>query len=266
MKGPVQAWTSPDGRSWTAHVGPEIAIPDAVGVYSELQVLSAGLTLAVTLNGQPVATSRDGIAWEPMSRDALPTGWDGQAAVAMPSGFLLAGTLETETVALSSADGRVWSSHVIQGATPGIGRVVSRIVRGADGLIVMGEEYQMPTDGGTGSTRAPAVWWSSLDGSAWSTLVKYPPLGPMRGPDAQECFDACPDGILVGNGERMVAYRGSGDPVGWTSFDGRSWQRLVFEGSPPPSELSPYLSPVVLPIGILLQGFDEATWFGTPIP
>ena len=64
----------------------------------------------------------------------------------------------------------------------------------------------------------------------------------------------------------MVAYRGSGDPVGWTSFDGRSWQRLVFEGSPPPSELSPYLSPVVLPIGILLQGFDEATWFGTPIP
>jgi hypothetical protein len=145
---------------------------------------------------------------------------------------------------------------------------LSRLVIGSNGLIAIGMEYGASGDAGrTVSARAPAIWWSSLDGRTWDVLPKYPPLGAMRGPDAQECFDACPNGILVGNGERMFAYRGSGRQVGWTSFDGRSWQPLVFEGGRPSSEpgVSDLSSVVLMPIGVILHNQDGSTWFGTPV-
>lgn len=267
----LQAWTSSDGVAWTPHPGP------ALGPAEELPTFRAGpagLVVAIragTGAGQ-VAISRDGVAWEILSGNAFPAGWRlVEAMEATPSGFIAVGSATAqpgsqEMIALSSTDGRVWASHTIQAATPGIGRVVSRLVSGSAGFIAMGEEYQLPTGGRTASTASTTIWWSSLDGRTWKTLPKYPPLGAQRGPDVQECLDACPDGTLVGNGERMFAYRGHGKEVGWTSFDGRSWQPIAFEGSSPAREPGGWLtSLVVLPIGVIFQDNNGSTWFGAPV-
>jgi hypothetical protein len=268
MTGPVQAWTSSDGRNWASREGPDIKVPDEVGTYSIFEVLTAGTTSVVMHEGQPIARTRDGISWDEMPPDAVPAGWDGRAAVVTRSGFVAVGNISgaraSTPVALLSIDGLAWTSSVIQDATAEIDRVTSRIVAGSDGLIAIGEEYEPAPDGETGSTRAPAVWWWSVDGRAWDVLPNYPPLGAMLGPDAQECFDACPDGILIGNGERMLAYRGGAEPVGWTSDDGRSWQPLTFTGARPTSPADLSLSAIILPIGVIIHLHDGSTWFGTP--
>jgi hypothetical protein len=72
----------------------------------------------------------------------------------------------------------------------------------------------------------------------------------------------------VGDGERMVAYRGWGDQVGWTSFDGRSWQPLMFDGHPERSvgwlDDGCTQSLVLLPMGVRCMASDGAVWFGDP--
>jgi len=267
VTGPLQAWTSSDARNWTAHRGPNIGMPEEMGLYPTLQAGTADHLLAVTLKAQPLAVSRDGITWEPVPVDAFPTDWQPVDTRATQSGFVAVGASAGESMALSSKDGRVWTSLVIDPPAAGFGRVVSRLVGGSAGLIATGEEYQLPTEEGiTGSARSVSVWWSSLDGHAWDVLPEYPPLGTQLGADAQECFDACPDGSLFGDGERLLAYRIDDEQAGWTSFDGLSWQPLTFEGGRPATEAGQDLSSVVvLPIGVLLYGMDGSAWFGTPI-
>lgn len=76
---------------------------------------------------------------------------------------------------------------------------------------------------------------------------------------------------LAASGSRSAspspAYRGYGKQVGWTSFDGRSWEPLVFQGRRPTSEpgKSDPASVIVMPIGVKLQNLDGSIWFGTPI-
>jgi hypothetical protein len=78
----------------------------------------------------------------------------------------------------------------------------------------------------------------------------------------------CADGILLGNGERMVAYRGEPDQAAWTSFDGRSWTPLAFSGSRPTglSELFWHtFDENLTPIGLLfLTTSDGSAWLDTP--
>jgi hypothetical protein len=267
VTGPLQAWTSSDARNWTAHRGPNIAMPEEMGVYPTLQAGTADHLLVVTLKAQPLAISRDGITWEPVPAEAFTADWQAVDTRATPSGFFTVGASAGRIVALSSKDGRVWASHVMEPPAAGFARVLSRLVGGSAGLIATGEEYQLPSEEGmTGSAQSVSVWWSSLDGQAWDVLPEYPPLGAQLGADAQECFDACPDGSLFGDGERLLAYRSDGEQAGWTSFDGRSWQPLTFEGSRPATEAGQDLSSVVvLPIGVVLYGMDGSAWFGTPI-
>ena len=267
LTGPTQAWTSSDGTRWTAHPAPQIelgAMTSTVWASRILQGGSANHVLSMWLAGSPLRISRDGIAWETVSLEAFPSGWDMGDIVATPSGFIAVGQSTTRTLSLRSLDGQAWTSHEMSSTVTGNGRLVS----GADGLIAMALQYHGQGDEGeTVSTAGTWIWWSTLDGRTWNTLPKYPPLGAQLGPDAQECFDACPNGILVGNGERMIAYRGLGEHEGWTSADGRSWQHLVFEGSHPTGEPghSDLSSVVVMPFGVMLHNLDGSTWFGTPI-
>jgi hypothetical protein len=145
--------------------------------------------------------------------------------------------------------------------------IAGGLVTGSAGVIATGNEYQVPAeDGVTVSTRTPWVWWSTLDERTWDTLPGYPPLGPMRGRKAQECRDACPAGVLVGDGERILAYRVFGKVGAWTSFDGRSWQPLAFTGTTPSGQpgVSDVSSVFLMPMGILVHDLDGATWFGAP--
>lgn len=70
--------------------------------------------------------------------------------------------------------------------------------------------------------------------------------------------------MLLGDGERMLAYRGGEQQAGWTSFDGRSWRRLTFSGSGPTGWNDWQVSALLLPIGLMFVNNDGSAWLGTP--
>lgn len=255
LEGPWQSWTSTDGMSWTAHPGPAFTVPRSMTGYDHPTLLAgAGNNLlALTLDNQPLAFTRDGITWETASLDAFPggpAGWKASAIVAFPPGFVSVGDTPTGSVALASADGRAWTSSALPASCP-----VGDLTVGPAGLILAGWE---------GDAHSPtAVWCSSLDGRSWRRLAGYAPLG-----DAIGCRGVCPDGVLLGNGERMVAYRGDPSQAGWTSFDGRSWHPLGLSGSRPTGWGGAYAypyQPFLAPFGLLfVNANDGSAWLGTP--
>ena len=255
--GPLESWTSTDGTTWAPHPGPGIKLPSEMngqdGEHPSLQPMTAP-ALVVTQPGQPLAISRDGIAWELVPDSAFPTGWSlGEVAALGPS-LVALGWTPAKGVALTSRDGRVWTSH----ALPAGCAVNEALAVGSAGLIATGI-----ADGGMWS------WCSSLNGRTWTRLPGLPPLGRMPDEKAQECWKSCPNGSLRSDGERMVAYRGWGkQQVGWTSLDGRTWVPLAFTGRP---EKSTYWlddectgSLHLLPIGLRCFAADGSTWFGAP--
>jgi hypothetical protein len=158
-------------------------------------------------------------------------------------------------VTLSSPDGRHWVTRDFPtaGLDPQAGSTANEIVVGPDGLIVTGSD---------GLTPGAELWWSSVSGSTWSRVSGYPPLGVWIGQG--EGSGLMPNGTLLGDGERMLAYRGGDKPVAWTSSDGRSWRTIVTGGSRPTAMGSGTL--VLMPIGVLWIGNDGSTWFGQPAP
>ena len=248
LEEPWQSWTSTDGRTWTAHPGPSFTVsPSTIlaGAGSDLVALVLDMR-------QPLAFTRDGIAWETASLDAFPggpAGWKATSFVAFAPGFVAVGSAPTGSVAIASADGRAWTSSAIPETCP-----VGDLTAGPAGLILAGQEgdYHSPTE----------VWCSSLDGRSWRRLSGYPPLGVSSADD--ECRGVCPNGILLGDGERMVAYRGGSGQAGWTSFDGRSWRRLTFSGGEPEGWNDWQVRTLLLPIGLMFVNNDGSAWLGTP--
>jgi hypothetical protein len=258
LTGPLQSWTSSDGTTWTAHPGPAVKLPtEMMGQDGEHPVLKAGTVpnLVVAMPGQPLAISRDGVSWTSVPASAFPAGWELADVVPFGAELVAIGDTPKRALVVTSTDGRTWSSH----AFPGQGCATSEgFVAGPAGLIATGINlHQVWT------------WCSSPDGRTWRSLPGLPPLGRMPVQKAQECWKACPDGSLRGDGERMVAYRGWGkSQVGWTSLDGRTWVPLAFAGRP---EKSTYWlddqcthSLLLLPIGLRCVATDGSTWFGSP--
>jgi hypothetical protein len=112
---------------------------------------------------------------------------------------------------------------------------------------------------GNAAAREPAVWWQSADGRTWQALPSDPPLGPTacvgHGCGAQ------PDGVLVGDGQRMVVLRGGSSSEVWVSTDGRSWRRLAMTGEVPSLQAT---QAVLLLGGVLLRDGPQA-WFGAAV-
>lgn len=262
LTGPLQLWTSSDAVSWTWHPGPGLELPPEMngqdGQHPTLQPLTAP-RLVIAQRGQPLAISRDGVAWELVPISAFPPGWGLEDLVAYGPGLVAVGQAKTKPLALTSRDGSAWTSHALPAAcTAG-----DEIDVGPSGLIVVG------TTNGDGSGVFPWGWCSSRDGRTWRSLPGLPPLGRMRDEKAQECLRACPDGSLRSDGTRMIAYRGWGkEQVGWTSPDGLSWTPLAFTGRPERStnwlDSQCTQSLQLLPIGLKCVDPDGSTWFGTP--
>lgn len=261
LTGPWQTWTSSDGLTWSAHPGPDFIVPRGMSGNSHPTLLAGAgdQLLAIALGGQPLAFSRDGIAWQTVSLDAFPggpAGWRAQSLVAFSPGFVAVGSTPTRSLVISSTDGRAWASRAFpSGCSAGF------VTAGRRGLIVAFD---------VGDPHTPrTVWCSSLDGRSWRSLPKLPPIGLWDSPDAQECRGTCPNGILLGNGERMFAYRNYRAQVGWTSLDGRSWRRLAFSGTRPPAWSDPFgnqLTKVITPFGVLFIADDGGSaWFGQPL-
>lgn len=255
MAGPLRSWTSSTGTTWADHPGP------AVDHLSDGYVRADGLDwlesstaplLIVTAGSRPPFVSTDGVVWARETTSGLPAAFRPNTIKPIGSGFVAVG----DTAIASSPDGRIWTTR----ALPAGCSVNEGLVMGRAGFIATGL-----TDGdGTGVQ--PWVWCASVDLHTWRKLAGLSPLGRMSGSAAQECQDNCPDGTLVGDGQRMIAYRGWGDQVGWTSFDGRTWQPLAFDGRP---ERSSYWlddrctgSLVLWPMGVGCTATDGTIWFG----
>lgn len=261
LTGQLQTWTTSNGTDWTAHPGPDVALPEEVDgdTLPQLVAGTPGLLAVVPTEtasgiGSRMAISDDGVGWDVLPRAALPQGWRTSDVVATSTGFVaLMGTL-----ALTSTDGRTWRKHPISSSIS-VGN--EYLVAGPRGVVASGLRYE---DNGAGTW----FWWASTDGRSWRTLSDYPPLGAMTGRASQECEHACPDGILVGDGARMIAYRGWKTQIGWTSSNGRSWRRLAFTGHPERSigwlDDNCTGSLILLPVGVMCTDSREATWFGTP--
>lgn len=117
-------------------------------------------------------------------------------------------------------------------------------------MIAIGRELAPPGAG---------LWWQSSDGRAWHPLPGFPPLGSV--PCAPDGCGGQANGLLVSDGQRMLAVRGGSDARVSTSFDGIAWQSLPVTGDHPTDQA---IRAVALPGGLLL--FDgTTTWFGEAI-
>jgi hypothetical protein len=252
--GPLHVWTSPDGRTWTARPGSDIALADmSLTVDDGMDRLKASTAplLLIADGPTPSFVSVDGIVWTRATSSGLPKPRS-RTFEAFGAGFL---AVDDSAIA-SSSDGRTWTTQ----ALPAPCRT-SQVYVARDGLIGIGSTEV------NGRGVSSSIWCSSPDGRTWRQLKKLQPLGFMNEPGSQECLDACADGTLIGDGLRMIAYRGWGDvQAGWTSFDGRTWQALTFEGRPERS--SGWLddqctqSLVLLPMGLRCRATGDAIWFG----
>jgi hypothetical protein len=265
---PLQAWTSSDASSWVAHPGPDIDLRDEGGVEIQPPIFKAGTQGLIVLdweeNGSRPAVSQDGVTWDvlPAGQFSTQIGFRDNNVAAFGSGFVAVSEDNdrdtVKAVALTSSDGRTWRSQPLprKGFASGwipaaYGTSASGLVAGSDGLIATGTVASAP---------GAELWWSSLDGRTWKPLPRFPPLGIWKGQG--EGSGILADGVLVGNGERMLAYRSAGRDAGWTSADGRTWHRLSIAGQAPPA--TSRIPPIVLPMGVLWVAEDGSTWFGEP--
>jgi hypothetical protein len=262
LGGPLQAWTSADGTTWAAHPVTGVPLPaEMTGSEDDHPVFESAVTplLLVRSDGRWQAVSDDGVTWDRLAAGALPRGWRVAGASAFSVGYLGTGAAGGKAIAVSSTDGRTWtpaSMRTACGAPNQSRSMLDPVAAGADGILAQGS-----ADAGGGVEQW--LWCASGDGQAWKPLGGYPPLGAWKGHD--ECRDVCPDGIVVADGERFLAYRGFGKQAAWTSTDGRTWEQLTVAGTPPTGWVDatyPFTMDL-LPIGLLAQdGVDNTAWLG----
>ncbi len=270
---PVMAWTSPDGRVWAPQQAPVFSAPRPFAAGTFLAAGPAGL-LAVSSPAGPAgllapsssgpalaATSPDGVRWTARAPGTIPRGFVVTSLVGTPTGYVLGGAVVTDTAqsvaaTLWSADGRVWSpsgampTATVSGvrlASTGQQSIVTSVVVGSEGLIALGRFVATP---------GADIWWHSTDGRHWQVLPTYPPLGPTT--CTGEGCGSQANGVLVGDGTRMVALRRGPDTRAWTSSDGLEWRRLKLTGDLPTDQAT---QAVLLPGGLLVSD-GPMTWFG----
>jgi hypothetical protein len=266
---PLQTWTSRDGAAWTAHPGPDLEwVPVCDGCGLDVPVFAAGTPGLVIFNrGIPdappprsvqAAFSPDGITWETVPAGRFAAGFSISDLAVSGTGFIAIGATSgthTQAVAVSSQDGRHWVSRKLptSGVVAQAGTVTISLAVGAHGLIVEG----MSNAGVSG----PLLWWSSVPDRTWTLLEGFPPLGSWAALDGP-----VPDGTLLGDGERMLAYRSGHKPTAWTSSDGQSWRTITISPIGPTNAGDWLQTPILTPIGLLGAADDGSTWFGAPLP
>ncbi len=250
-------WTSPDGRTWTPNGLPPTWLASAPAQPPLLAVGPAGLIVASSGPAAHLATSTDGSVWQDLPTSSLPATFWLSDLRGTPTGYVAVGRLTTsgahqDAASLWSADGRHWSQVPIilpTAAANGLdsGSAVASLVVGRNGMIAVGRNVAMP---------GAALWWQSADGRHWLALPTFAPLGPTT--CTGEGCGGEPNGVLIGDGDRIVALRGGTDAGVWTSTDGSTWRRLSQSGDIPGETAR---QAVLLPGGILLSD-GATTWFG----
>ena len=258
---PLRSWSSPDGVTWTDHPGPDVALP-AEGYLNpdDIEWLQASTAprLIVAAGSRPPFSSTDGVTWTRATTSGPPSGFSPSSIKAVGSGFVAV----ADNAIASSPDGGTWTKHALP--TGCSANQEAACVIGPAGSVATGlHRGQCQRGAAVGLVqivRRPGVA-QAPEPDAARPDVRHAAAQGCRGQN-------CPDGTLVGDGERIVAYRGWVDQVGWTSFDGRTWQPLAFTGRPEKSagwlDDSCTQSLVLMPMGMRCLAGNPRYWFGEP--
>ena len=271
---PLPAWTSPDGRTWTALPSGTFGVAGtALGT-----PVPGGVIVAVSdVAGQKttVYRSMDGVTWTSNSgpqlnlalSDSLAGNETGAVAIERDSAGLI-----------FTADGITWQSTPPPGpAGPSPRRRGVRLrfrcgrrQRDHDALtdhMVVGRRITLDTrycpahpgdsftvvyaaEGGlmalssTGEVAGLTSFWTSADGHTWK-LSSANPMGVIQSGEGM----GSANGVFSGDGARLIGY----DPgatassrVYWTSLDGTAWTKLAITGDTTVAsifDLPPFLLP-----------------------
>ena len=291
-RGPVPAWISRDGRTWTQLPADTFATAAAVGA----RTADGVVVLAFGSDGSTTAwRSSDGITWSSAPSPQLRTPRDTNLAGGVRGAVMIVAS-PANAVAFSP-DGASWQTVVLPG---GATSEVQGVAAFGDGFVAVGdsgsttgspvawwsadgthwtsaEVASHPGDGfrdvyaGSGglvaissTPQVPGVasFWTSPDGRRW-TVSTADPLGTwQQGEGAGSA-----NGLFAGDGNRLLAFgvRADGQPLEyWTSLDGRRWTQLALVGDTAPlSALA--VTPYLMRDGVLFDA-DQQAWFGSPVP
>lgn len=259
--GPLKAWTSADGEQWAPGPVADIKIGTIDGVISVPFVAARDGVVVVMArdgDGYRVVTSQNGVAWK---EGSIASAFTVNDMDAFDNGFVAVGQFRRadgsqRAVAYFSVDGTVWTraSMPVPNGVSADFLAIEDLVAGPSGLIATGHTMETP---------GAELWWGSVDGSVWSVLDDYPPLGAWHGEGEGDGLYG--NGTLVSDGERFIAYRVQGGVEAWTSKDGAAWSPLQVVGSMPSTSADPDLPwLVVLPVGVMVVGGDHDGGIGVP--
>ena len=261
--GPLVSWTSTDGESWAPHPIATLDIQrDTIDGLVSVPFVAARDGVVVVAGhqatGYRVVASQDGVSW-PIG--SIPSAFSFSAMAAFDNGFVAIGAFRradgsARAVSYFSVDGNAWTraSMPAPSGLPGDLIGMDELVAGPSGVIATGFTYQTP---------GKQLWWGSADGSTWTLLDDYPPLGTWHGQEEGDGLYG--NGTLVSDGERFIAYRVHGGVRAWTSTDGATWSPLQVVGSMPQTSGDPDLPfLVVLPVGLMVVGGDHDAGIGVP--
>lgn len=256
---PIRLWISADGRSWQRLSDSATAVFGRVGT---LVVASAAGGLVAwgwvfPPKGDPtpmVWTSPDGRAWQaaPQFATTFPHGVV-ETLVPAPVGLVgvgsNAGSGNSGTIAavFFSPDGRIWSLAKV----PSSGDALPDAYSAKGGVLATGL-------GADGTSR---VFWSSADGSEWTTTAptSFPFVSTQLSP------------ALLSDGSRVLALGvdSRGASGAWVSGDVTSWQAVPQSGVPPTiPTTSGGATGALGPLGVVLTttstkgSGSTSLWFG----
>ncbi len=295
----LTAWTSVDGRTWTALPAATFGLDDPSGntfVVGGSTCGSGVVVVAEDASGTGTLwTSTDGSTWR---HEAMPGGKLSQVRQGLIAGTSTGAVIASETgpAVAVTMDCTTWRKVSLPGPST---TQVTAVAAFGTGYVALDASSQAPASqprawsSSDGATWAPAtvqaapghdfsqVWtgaggliaeshfggtpgldalWSSADGRAWRINAGLDPLGQITSGEGQ----GDPAGVLTGDGTRFVAWGSPSDDLAgaaeyWTSSDGVHWTRLQTSGSGPSEPLGGNQL-FLLRDGILISG-DAGTWF-----
>ena len=289
---PLPAWTSGDGRTWTALpprtfglAADAMAAPIPGGVIVAVQGGTGQTTVYRSMDGltwtsnagpQPLGLSRDlagngtgavgidaaspdrvqftadGIGWQSV---ALPATTPAQikSVAAFGSGFVAVG-----------ADGTTTRSPVAWWSNDGLQWTQATVAdHPGDGFVAVYAAHDgLMALSSTGDVPGLTSFWTSPDGRSWAPSAADP-LGVVTEGEGQ----GSANGIFSGDGTRLLGYgTGGTDPTSewWTSMDATDWTRLAITGQTTATSIAD-LQPFLEQDGILFNS-GQTSWFGVAVP
>ena len=264
LAAPLQAWTSPDGVTWTPSTAPDITLATDCGSDCSVDVPSVAfggpgvLVMEASGDSRQLALSTDGASWTALPATALPAGFQIGGIAGTPSELVAGGDNgkdPSRAEVATSTDGVTWTTELLRGqGHPAEGSSAGRLFVAADGVLLTGATQDAP--GGD-------LWWSKPDAGTWQFEDGYPPLGVWSGQG--EGSGQLPDGTVVADGMRLFALRTDGSVKAWTSTDGATWASIPSSGlKAQPKGSWPIRDMRMIPAGVIATEDSGARWFGAP--